>query len=570
MILKGNPVSDGISLGKAYIYKAFNSHVNEAFFQKDELSKMEKAFENSLKSAEKELDDIIAAFSEDEEKGKIFVAHKEILFDEEIIEMIKNAISTEHKMPDYAVVEAFEEFIELLSKAKDPVIASRVVDFRDVRNRLVRILHGEKEKNLSRLSEPVIIVAYDLLPSDTATIDRKNVIGIITEVGSSTSHSAIIANSYNIAAVLGVKNAVSVLKDGEFIGLDALSGDIYTNMDEKTISDLEKKQKDYLDLREKEKEYLNKPFFTRDNKKLQLGLNIGGTESLDGYKYADFVGLFRTEFLYMENDHIPTEEEQFIAYKKVLQNANGKPVTLRTLDIGGDKQLDYLPLEKELNPFLGNRALRLCFSRPDLFKAQLRAAMRASLFGELWIMLPMVGSIDDITKARKIFDEQKQALIDEGIAIGLPESLKFGIMIEIPAIAMIADKVAKIVDFASIGTNDLCQYLFAVDRMNPALNDYYQPLAPSMIRTLSMIAKAFIKENKPISVCGELAGDKYGSLILAGLGIDKLSMSENHFAYIKAMFSRLNYADIKAAAEKALELNTEYDVKLLLNNLLRK
>lgn len=566
MVLKGNPVSPGIARGKTYVYKAFSCAVHQAFFEGD-AQKYKDAFDAAVAEAEAELDALVGTFSEkDADKAKIFGAHKEILFDEEILEMVQDAILSEKKMPDSAVFDVFAEFIQLLSGAKDALIAARVADLRDVRNRLVRILHGEPERNLSVLDEPVIIVAHDLLPSDTATLDRKNVLGIITEVGGATSHSAIIANSYRIPAVLGVPDATKVLRDGVDVGLDALEGVVYVQPDDACLAQLEDKKAEFARQQAIAQQFLDKEGKTADGTRIDIGLNIGSAEYVEGYKHSDFVGLFRTEFLYMESDHQPTEQEQFKAYRKVLENMGGKPVTLRTLDIGGDKKLPYMQLPQEDNPFLGKRALRLCFDNPALFRDQLRAALRASVYGKLWLMLPMVGSLDDIRRARTILEDVQAELDKEGVAYD--REAKFGIMIEIPSIAMIAELAADEVDFASIGTNDLCQYLCAVDRMNPGLDSYYQSYSPAMVRTLGYIIEQFNSKGKPISVCGEMGGEVLGALLLVGLGLRKLSMSESRLAGVKAALSKVTVSQLEQAAQQAKALQTEQEVLSLLRALL--
>ncbi|HHV11912.1 MAG TPA: phosphoenolpyruvate--protein phosphotransferase, partial [Clostridiales bacterium] len=499
-------------------------------------------------------------------KIKMFAAHSEILHDEELVEEIENTIMEQSKKTDYAVMEVYEEFINIIKKAKDELIAARAADFCDVRDRLLQVLQGDKRKDLSHMECPVIIVAHDLLPSDTATLDRVNVLGIITELGSATSHTAIIANSYRIPAISGVDNCTNILQDAKCVGVDALLGEVYIEPDTITLNILEEKKSDYQRKLLDEEKYLDKPLQTLDGIQLQIGLNIGGVEDLTVYGYSDFIGLFRTEFLYMANDHMPTEEEQFTAYSTVLKRAAGKPVTLRTLDIGGDKSLPYLPLPKEENPFLGNRALRLCLLKPDIFRTQLRAALRASAFGELWLMLPMVGSIDDIRRARAVYDDVKVQLEKEGVPIG--KNVKFGIMIEIPAIAVIADLVAPLVDFASVGTNDLCQYLCAVDRMEAEVIDYYQPLSPAMIRILSGISEAFHAHGKPVSVCGELAGSKHGALLLAGLGYEKLSMSESNMTGVKWAMAKVTMIQLQNAVKEAGNMLTQSDVISLFNAIL--
>ena len=558
-ILKGNPVSRGIALAKGYIYRAFKADVHESYFEAGQEAVKYKQFTDAVAAAEAELNAIVASLSaESPEKAKIFTAHIEILKDEEVAEEVKDMIYSRRAMPDYAVDMVFSEFALLLEKAKDPLIAARAADLRDVRNRVLRILKGEKEQNLANLREKVVVVAHDLLPSDTATLDRAHVMGIITEVGGATSHTAILAQSYKIPAVLGVPEATEIVKNGDMVILDALKGEVLLEPDRPTIAEYEVKLEEFLKSEKQSAEFLNRIPLVASGERFSVGLNIGSTEPDEGFKYVDFVGLFRTEFVYMESEHMPTEDEQFAAYRKVLANAMGNPVTLRTLDIGGDKSLRYLALPKEDNPFLGNRALRLCLDMPEMFKTQLRAALRASAFGPMQIMFPMVGTMDDIRAGNAAVEEAKAELRAEGIPFD--EKINIGIMIEIPSIAMIADMAAKETDFASVGTNDLTQYLHAVDRMNPKLTNYYQSSSPAMFRILGRIFKEYNEAGKPISVCGELAGDPLAAIVLFGLGLRKFSMNASNIAHVKRALSLFTLAETEEIAKKVQNLSTEAEV----------
>lgn len=558
-ILKGNPVSRGIALGKVYIYKAFKADVHESYFEAGNEDEQFQKFKDSVLIAEKELNQIVESMSEESpEKAKIFTAHAEILLDEEVEESVREMIYDSRAMPDYAVHEVFSDFADLLEKAKDPLIAARAADLRDVRNRVLRILKGEKEQNLSNLRENCIVVAHDLLPSDTATMDRKRVMGIITEVGGATSHTAILARGYKIPALLGVSDATEILKNGDNVILDALQGRILVDPEKSTVNEYQDILVAYVKEERETSEYLDKIPLVASGERYSVGLNIGGTEPEEGFKYVDFVGLFRTEFLYMGSDYMPTEQEQFDAYKKVLANAMGNPVTLRTLDIGGDKTLRYMAMPKEDNPFLGNRALRLCLDHLDMFKTQLKAALRASAFGPLQIMFPMVGTIDDIRAAKKVVEEVKQELRNVGIAFD--EKINIGIMIEIPSIAMISDMAAMEVDFASVGTNDLTQYLHAVDRMNPAITRYYQSMSPSMFRMLGRIFSEFNKAGKPISVCGEMAGEPLGALAMFGLGLRKFSMGASSIGRVKRTLSLFTREETEEIAKTVQNLHTQAEV----------
>ncbi len=562
-ILKGNPVSRGIALAKVYVYKAFKADVHESYFEAGQETAKFKQFTDALAAAEAELDSIVESLSvESPEKAKIFTAHIEILNDEEVAEEVKDMIFSSKAMPDYAVDMVFTEFAILLEKAKDPLIAARAADLRDVRNRVLRILKGEKEQNLSSLRDKVVVIAHDLLPSDTATLDRSHVMGIVTEVGGATSHTAIIARSYKIPAVLGVPDATEIMKNGEMVILDALKGLVMLDPERANLTEYEAKLEEFVKNEKQTAEYLDRIPLVASGERYNIGLNIGTTDPDEGFKYVDFTGLFRTEFLYMESEHMPTEDEQFSAYRKVLANAMGNPVTLRTLDIGGDKSLRYLVLPKEDNPFLGNRALRLCLDMPDMFKIQLRAALRASVFGPMQIMFPMVGTIDDVRAGKAAVEEAKAELRAEGIPFD--EKINVGIMIEIPSIAMIADLAAKETDFASVGTNDLTQYLHAVDRMNPKITSYYQSSSPAMFRILGKIFKEYNDAGKQVSVCGELAGEPLAAIVLFGLGLRKFSMNASNIAHVKRMLSLFTLSETEEIAENVINMDTQADVEAYL------
>lgn len=555
-ILKGNPVSRGIALGKIFVYKAFKADVHESYFTAGKEDEYFQKFRDAVRVAEKELNDIVEKMAvESPDKAKIFSAHAEILMDEEVEDGVREMVYENHAMPDYAVDEVYSQFADMLEKAKDPLIAARAADLRDVRNRVLRILKGEKENNLANLRENCVVVAHDLLPSDTATMDRQRVMAIITEVGGATSHTAILARSYRIPALLGVSEATEILKNGDSVIVDALKGTVLLEPDKDTTREYQEKLAEFIKDERETNEYLDKIPLIASGERYSVGLNIGGTAPDEAFKYVDFVGLFRTEFLYMGSDYMPSEQEQFEAYKRVLANAMGNPVTLRTLDIGGDKTLRYMALPKEDNPFLGNRALRLCLQHMDLFKTQLRAALRASAFGNLQIMFPMVGTMDDIRAANKVVEEVKADLREKGIAFD--EKVKVGIMIEIPSIALISDLAAKEVDFGSIGTNDLTQYLHAVDRMNPSITGYYQSMSPSMFRILGKVFEEYNKAGKPISVCGELAGNPLGALVMFGLGLRKFSMNGANIGRVKRTLSLFTLKETEEIARKVQQMDTE-------------
>ncbi|MBU1141856.1 MAG: phosphoenolpyruvate--protein phosphotransferase [Firmicutes bacterium] len=560
-IQKGHVVSKGIGIGRAFIYKQYTPHIQLEMINPVEIEKELEAYEKTKNQAHLEIAKVKRFLEEkNDEKAKIFDAHLEILNDIMVVEKISKQINEMHYSYRYAIKNVYDEFIELISQVDDLLIRERVLDLKDVRNRLLRISEGIAESDLSLLNQPSVIVAHDLYPSDTATIDRKNVQAILTEVGGVTSHTAIIAKSYEIPAILGIDYLLKEIKDNEWMIVDANHGNIIINPDMDTIENYKNKQKDYLFKKEISEKYIGVKSVTKDGIKIEVTLNIGSasTEELENEPYVDGIGLFRTEFLYMENTQMPNENQQFEVYKKTLVSFKQKPVILRTLDIGGDKELSYLEMPNEVNPFLGNRAIRLCFDHMDMFKTQLRAALRASVFGNLWLMFPMVGSMDDIYRIKSIIEEVKVELTKQKIQYN--PAFKIGVMIEIPSIIMIADHVAEEVDFASIGTNDLCQYMTAVDRMNPNVSQYFQNYSPSMFRVIKMAIDAFDKVKKPISICGESGGDLIAAPVLIGLGMRRLSMNKSSIASIKQLIITHTIEELEELAIHVISLKTEKQV----------
>ena len=557
----GTAVSAGVVIGKVYLYERFVSDVSKCPMG----TPAEEAahYLAARDAAQGELETLCQHFTElgDNEKASIFSAHLEILSDETMDEEIQAGISGGESSGPWVIRSVYEQYASMFEQLADPIIRERAVDLRDVCARLLRCWEGLPEQNLSALPEPVIIITHDLVPSDTATLDRNNVLGIVTEIGGSTSHSAIIARSYEIPAVLGVSGIVSQLEDRQEVILDAVDGAILTGFDEEVRSAYEAKRREILRRQAHTKLYIDREPITPDGVRIAVELNIASAEpqNLEYAKYTDGVGLFRSEFLYMGRSALPTEEEQFQAYRKVLMTYGSRPVILRTLDIGGDKPLDCLAIPKEDNPFLGNRALRLCFQHPDMFRTQLRASLRASVYGNLWLMFPMVASMDDIRRAKSCLESAKAELTAEGIPFS--PDLKVGIMVEIPAIAFLADQAAREVDFASIGTNDLTQYLTAVDRGNPEVRAYYQTYHPSLFRLIGYVVRSFAAQGKPVGVCGEMGGDPLAAAVLIGLGMRQLSMGAASVASIKQMILSTSCETAKALAETVCGLSTADEVR---------
>lgn len=551
MKLTGNPVSKGIAIAPAYRYVPAPVQVNESHISESEKSAALEAVNAAFSTADAELKRIIASFPENEkEQAAIFLAHCEILRDEELYGSIQQRIQRDAFAPDSAVYFCANEFIEMLSQVKDETIQLRAADMKDVRNRLLRCLCGESGGDIAHLAEDCILISRDLLPSDTATLDRKHVLGIVTEAGGATSHTAILARSYGIPALVGVVNVMEQIHTGDLLVLDAGTGELIiqpTNVELKTAR--EKMVSWQLSQREC-KNFQNKEAIAKDGTRIWIGQNIGSDadEILDA---ADFIGLFRTEFLYMHSDHIPTEDEQYRVYAKVMEHANGRMVTLRTLDIGGDKQLSYLDLPVEENPFLGMRGIRLCFQWEDIFRAQLRAALRASAHGKLGLLLPMVDGVEDIRRVRTILSSIQRDFDAQNIPYD--HHYQLGVMIETPSAALIADDLAREVDFASIGSNDLCQYTHAVDRLNASVAGYYQGRSKAMLRLMKIAIDAFHKAGRPISICGELGGDPESTEALVGLGLRKLSMNASSIGEVKQKLFEITLIEAAAAAEQAMK-----------------
>lgn len=569
MEYRGNPVSPGYASGKVYLYRPNSPVVETRLIGAGQRAAVVGRYEAAKAGAKAELERIRDKLMlEDESKAKIFSAQMDLLCDVAIDQEIREKISDELQDVECSVFDVFNKYARILEKSGNPLFRERAQDLEDVRNRLLRCCSGRAEQTLADLRGQVIVVAHDLLPSDTANLDRSKVLAIVTEAGGGTSHSAILARCYGIPAVLGAIGITEALRDGEDVLVDAVEGVILTAPDGIQMREWDEKRSEFLKKTEAAKRHLEGEPLTADGVRIDVYLNIASAEpaELDAARHADGVGLLRTEFLYMESDHLPTEEEQFALYKKVLLAFGGRPVTLRTLDIGGDKTLPYFTLPNESNPFLGERAFRLCVSHRELFRPQLRAALRASVYGNLWIMFPMIGSLDDIRRAKEELNQVRIELSEEGIPFA--DNVKTGIMIEIPAIAVLADHAAREVDFASIGSNDLIQYLSAADRMNPAVSEYYQAYNPAVFRLIGHVAEQFQSAGKPVSVCGELGGDPLAAALLVGLGLRKLSMSASALAGIKRMLAGLTISEAQKFARKACAMSTAAEVEQYLRSAL--
>jgi phosphotransferase system enzyme I (PtsI) len=559
-LIKGIAASSGISIGKAFrLVEPVLSFEEKTVENPD--AEIER-FRQAVEKAKNELN-ILKSQTEKrlgKEQGAIFEAHLLVLSDPEFVGAVEEKIKSERKNAEAVLDETAKGFIHILEKLDNEYMRERTADIRDVTKRLMAYLLDVSVPNPGLISEEVIIVAKDLTPSDTAQLDRKFVKGFTTDIGGRTSHSAIMARSLEIPAVVGTKTATETIQDGDLLILDGLSGEVYVNPTEELLAAYKEKQKQYEKQLAEWRKLVDEPTVSSDGHRVELAANIGSPKDVKVAlaNGAEGVGLFRTEFLYMDKTELPSEEEQFEAYKAVLEGMKDKPVIIRTLDIGGDKELPYLSLPKELNPFLGFRAIRLCLDRTDIFRTQLRALLRASTYGKLRIMFPMVATLDEFRKAKAIFLEEKEKLQAEGVPVS--DSIQLGIMVEIPSTAVLADLFAKEVDFFSIGTNDLIQYTMAADRMNERVSYLYQPYHPSILRLVKRVIDAAHNEGKWAGMCGEMAGDEKAIPLLVGLGLDEFSMSATSILKARALIKKLSKADMEQLAEKALNAATTDEV----------
>src|SRR6056297_127863 len=560
MKVNGIGASRGISMAKVYKIEALDLDFKRVIdvVADEEIDKLHKALEKSIEELEfiKET----AEKNLGSETAEVFNAHIQILKDPEMINNIEEKITSDSFDVSTAVKTVFTNYITMFNNMSDDYMKERAADLKDLRNRLLSHLLGIKILDTSMINEEVIIVAHDLTPSDTAQFNKSFVKGFTTNIGGRTSHSAIMARSLEIPAVVGTNNILEQVEDGDLVIIDGVAGEVIIKPDEDTIREYEGKMIKFEEMKEMLKNYKGKPSVTKDGHVVELVANIGSPNDIDGVLENDGegIGLYRTEFIYMESADYPTEEEQYEAYKIVLEKMDGKPTVIRTLDIGGDKELDYLDLPKEMNPFLGYRAIRLCLDRVDLFKTQLRALLRASVHGDLRIMFPMIATIQEFIDAKNVLNETKEELIEEGYAIS--DSYEVGMMVEVPAAAILADRFAKYVDFFSIGTNDLIQYTFAADRMSETVSYLYQPYNPSLLRLIKTVIDAAHKEGKWVGMCGEMAGDSIAVPILLGLGLDEFSMSATSILSTRHLLSKISKDKAEVLAEKALNMDHNEEV----------
>ena len=560
--LTGIGASEGVSIGKVLLFVEGNIVIPQEIDANSTIEGELAKLENGLKKSKTQLIAIREKVKEKmgEDKAAIFDGHIMLLEDEDLIEEVEAKITGDKLPAARALREGIDEYCEMISKLDDPYLRERAADLQDIGKRWLKNLLEIKINDFSNLEPNTIVITKDLTPSDTAQLDLKNCVGFITEIGGKTAHSAIMARSLELPAVVGVKGVLGEVKDGESVIMDGETGEIFLEPTEKLVEEYKIKQEKIRVEKEELKKLIHEEAVTLDGRKVDIWGNIGSPNDVDAVieSGATGIGLYRTEFLFMNSDHFPTEEEQYQAYRVVAEKMQGKPVTIRTMDIGGDKELPYLDLPKEMNPFLGYRAIRISLENKDMFKTQLRAILRASQYGQIKIMYPMISSINEIRKANAILEECKKELDEIGKIYD--RNIKVGIMVETPSTAIVAYKFAKEVDFFSIGTNDLTQYFLAVDRGNELVSSLYNSFNPAVLEAIQKVIDAAHHAGISVSMCGEFAGDKRATRLLLGMGLDSFSMSASSGLTVKKIIRNSNYVGAQKYRDLILKQDTPEDV----------
>ncbi|EJH2660994.1 phosphoenolpyruvate-protein phosphotransferase PtsI [Salmonella enterica] len=571
-MISGILASPGIAFGKALLLKEDEIVIDRKKISADKVDQEVERFLSGRAKASAQLEAIKTKAGETfgEEKEAIFEGHIMLLEDEELEQEIIALIKDKHMTADAAAHEVIEGQATALEELDDEYLKERAADVRDIGKRLLRNILGLAIIDLSAIQEEVILVAADLTPSETAQLNLQKVLGFITDAGGRTSHTSIMARSLELPAIVGTGSVTSQVKNGDYLILDAVNNQVYVNPTNDVIEQLRAVQEQVASEKAELAKLKDLPAITLDGHQVEVCANIGTVRDVEGAERngAEGVGLYRTEFLFMDRDALPTEEEQFAAYKAVAEACGSQAVIVRTMDIGGDKELPYMNFPKEENPFLGWRAVRIAMDRKEILRVQVRAILRASAFGKLRIMFPMIISVEEVRALRKEIEIYKQELRDEGKAFD--ESIEIGVMVETPAAATIARHLAKEVDFFSIGTNDLTQYTLAVDRGNDMISHLYQPMSPSVLNLIKQVIDASHAEGKWTGMCGELAGDERATLLLLGMGLDEFSMSAISIPRIKKIIRNTNFEDAKVLAEQALAQPTTDELMTLVNKFIEE
>ena len=569
-MISGIPASPGIVFGKALVLKEEKIVLDTQKIKESQIDAEIARFYEGRSAAVEQLNSIKdrAYASLGEEKAAIFEGHLMILEDEESEEEILDYLRSNKVNAAVAANVIIDQQVAMLSEIDDEYLKERAGDIRDIGNRLIKNILGMHIVDLGEINEEAILVAYDLTPSETAQLNLDKVLGFVTDIGGRTSHTSIMARSLELPAIVGTNNVTELVNTGDFLILDALNNVVYVNPSQDEIQRLKTLQAKLAEEKAELAKLKDLPALTLDGHRVDVVANIGTIRDVEGAERngAEGVGLYRTEFLFMDRDQLPTEEEQFIAYKEVVEAMNGNLVILRTMDIGGDKELPYLNLPKEMNPFLGWRAIRIALDRREILNAQLRAVLRASAYGRLAVMFPMIISVEEIRELKSVIEELKVELRNEGK--DFDENIQIGVMVETPSAAVNAKFLAKEVDFFSIGTNDLTQYTLAVDRGNELISHLYNPMSPSVLSLIKQVIDASHAEGKWTGMCGELAGDENATILLLGMGLDEFSMSAISVPRIKKLIRNVNYQDAKLLAEKALQQPTAAEIDRLVADFL--
>ena len=565
-MITGIPASPGIVFGKALVLKEEKIVLDFQKISEDQIDAEVARFYAGREAAVEQLNSIHqrALKSLGEEKAAIFEGHLMILEDEELEEEIIDYLRSNKVNASVAASKIIDQQVEMLSEIDDEYLKERAGDIRDIGNRLIKNILGMHIVDLGDITEESILVAYDLTPSETAQLNLEKVLGFITDIGGRTSHTSIMARSLELPAIVGTNDVTARVNTGDYLILDAVNNRVYVNPTQAEIDELKTLEAKLAEEKAELAKLKDLPAVTLDGHKVDVVANIGTIRDCDGAHRngAEGVGLYRTEFLFMDRDQLPSEEEQFIAYKEVVEAMEGRLVVLRTMDIGGDKELPYLNLPKEMNPFLGWRAVRIALDRREILHAQLRAVLRASAFGKLAVMFPMIISVEEIRELKSVLETLKAELRAEGKAFD--ENIQVGVMVETPSAAVNAKFLAKEVDFFSIGTNDLTQYTLAVDRGNELISHLYNPMSPSVLGLIKQVIDASHAEGKWTGMCGELAGDERATLLLLGMGLDEFSMSAISVPHIKKLVRHVSYQEAKALADEALQKPTAAEIEQLI------
>lgn len=572
MILKGIPASPGVAIGKVFLFDARRFIVSARKIKESDIPTEIVRFEEALIKTRTEIVAIQKKITKEmgTHHAEIFNAHLLVLEDRMLIEEVIDRLKKEHKCVEHVFSNVLDKYIKVFAKMNDEYLKERISDIDDVGKRILKNLLGAKEKSLSDLKEKVIVVAYDLSPSDTATMHKKNVMGFVTDIGGRTSHTAIMAKSLEIPAVVGLEKATARMSSGDILIVDGTEGIVIINPDKAVLKKYHARQSQFVKFEKNLVNLKDEPAQTIDGHRVEISANIEMPEEIDSViaHGAEGIGLYRTEYLYMNKKGLPSEDEQFEAYKNVVTKLSGAPVIMRTLDLGGDKFLSQLEVPHEMNPFLGWRAIRFCLAQPEIFKAQLRAILRASAFGNTKLMFPMISGVEELRQAIEVLNEAKQELRAKNIKFD--KDVEIGAMIEIPSAALTCDLLAKEVDFFSIGTNDLIQYSLAIDRVNEKIAYLYKPTHPAVLRLIKNIIDAGHRNKIWVGMCGEMAGEPGFGLLLLGLGLDEFSMSAATIPEMKYIIRNLKFKDAQSVAEEALTLPTGEEVEQFTNKKLNE